>query len=123
MSVDPKYSLVLYNARIVVPKEARREILVKLHASHQGVERTKRRARQTVFWPSMQNEISNLIFSCDKCQENQKSQQKEPLSQDPLPSRVFEEVAIDFFQCSGRDLLLYTDRLSGWPVIYKFKRD
>ena len=38
--------LILLNShRIVVPVQKRKEILTKLHASHQGIERTKQRAR------------------------------------------------------------------------------
>ena len=42
LSVDD--GIVLYGPRIVVSKAARREVLARLHDSHQGVERTKRRA-------------------------------------------------------------------------------
>ena len=70
----------------------------------------------------MNNEIDDLIYACEKCQYNKNSQQKEPLMQEPMPSRVFEQVSIDFFSCSGENFLLYTDRLSGWPVVFKFKR-
>ena len=41
LSVDD--GIVLYGPRIVVPKAVRREVLVRLHDSHQGVERAKRR--------------------------------------------------------------------------------
>ena len=40
--------LVLYGPCIVVPTAARREVLARLHDSHQGVDRTKRRARQCI---------------------------------------------------------------------------
>ena len=48
LSVDE--GLVLFGQRIVIPKLARRGLLRKLHAAHQGIVRMKRRARQTVFW-------------------------------------------------------------------------
>ena len=67
LSVDD--GIVLYGPRIVVPKAARREVLARLHDSHQGVERTKRRARQSVYWPGINNDISTTVASCDKCQE------------------------------------------------------
>ena len=120
LSIDQANDLIIYNGRIVVPKLARKEILKKLHSSHQGIDRTKRRARQILYWPCMNSDIANLVSSCEKCHSLLPSQQKEPLKQDPLPSRVFEEVAIDFFSCSGRNYLIYTDRLSGWPVVYQF---
>lgn len=41
---------------------------------------------------------------------------------EPLPERVFEEVSVDYFQCCGRDFLVYVDRLSGWPAVFKFNK-
>ena len=56
--------LVLYGPRIVVTAAARREVLARLHDSHQGVDRTKRRARQSVYWPGISNDITTTAFSC-----------------------------------------------------------
>ena len=49
--------IILDGHRIVVPKKERRTILAKLHASHQSIERTKRRAHQTVYWPGINSDI------------------------------------------------------------------
>ena len=114
--------IVLYGPRIVVPKAARREVLARLHDFHQGVERTKRRARQSVYWPGINNDISTTVASCDKCQELLPSQQREPLKSEPLPTRVFEGVSADFFSYAGRDYLVYVDRMSGWPVTFHFAK-
>ena len=89
--------LVLYGSRIVVPKCGRKEVLQALHASHQGMERTKRRARQVVYWPGIDNDIETTVRACDLCQENQASNQKEPLMQEPFPTRIFMQVSVDFF--------------------------
>jgi hypothetical protein len=95
LSVDD--GLVLFGQRIVIPKSARRELLRKLHATHQGIVRMKRRARQTVFWPGISNDITTLVESCHNCQERLPRQQKEPLMRDPLLTRVFEDVSADLF--------------------------
>ena len=120
LSVDD--GVVLYGPRFVVPKAARREVLARLHDSHQGVERTKRRARQSVYWPGINNDISTTVASCDKCQEPLPSQQREPLKSEPLPTRVFEDVSADFFSYVARDYLVYVDRLSGWSVTFHFAK-
>lgn len=120
LSVDD--GIVLYGPRIVVPKSARREVLARLHDSHQGTDRTKRRARQNVYWPGISNDIATTVASCNKCQELRPSQQREPLRSEPLPNRVFEDVSADFFHYAGRDYLVYVDRLSGWPVVFHFPK-
>ena len=50
--------VVLQSRRIVVPTALRKEVLKRLHASHQGVDRTQRRARETVYWPGINSDIS-----------------------------------------------------------------
>ena len=79
--------IILDGHRVVVPKKERRTILAKLHSSHQGIERTKRRARQTANWPGINSDIQNTIESCFLCQENRPSFQKEPMVHDPPPSK------------------------------------
>ena len=49
--------VIFRGQRLVIPKLMRRSILQHLHASHQGETRTLQRARQTVFWPGITNDI------------------------------------------------------------------
>ncbi|XP_064117609.1 uncharacterized protein K02A2.6-like [Macrobrachium nipponense] len=112
--------LVLYGARIVVPSAMRRNILKRLHDSHRGVEATKRRAKQTVYWPGINSDIANTVHACEPCQIMQPSQQQEPWLCNEKPSRPFESVSADFFSVAGKSFLVYVDRLSGWPVVVKF---
>ena len=60
--------LVVYGARLIIPVSLRRQILTSLHDSHQGIEKTKRRARQCVFWPGIDRDIANTVASCSTCQ-------------------------------------------------------
>lgn len=109
--------IVLYNARLIIPPSARRDILDKLHAAHQGVERTKRRARQSVYWPGISSDILNMVRSCELCQISRPSLQKEPMAIEQPPSRPFEDVSADLFQVAGMYFLVYVDRFSGWPTV------
>ncbi|KAG0722364.1 Transposon Ty3-I Gag-Pol polyprotein [Chionoecetes opilio] len=89
--------LVLYGSRLVIPTSLRSHVLSRLHDSHRGIEATKRRARQTVWWPGIHSDITSTVRGCDACLEMLPSQPKEPLLSDPLPSRPFEEVSADLF--------------------------
>jgi hypothetical protein len=82
-------NLVICGHRLVVPKDLRQ----RLHASHQGEVRTKRRARQLVHWPGVDQDVSNAVMTCKHCQ----TQQKEPIIQERTPYRVFEVASADFF--------------------------
>ena len=111
-------SLLVCGQRLLIPHSLGRETLARLHVSHQGVNRTKRRARQVVFWPGLDQDISNFIGSCKSCQRHLPSQQKELLVSEATPTRVFEAVSADYFAWAGRTYLVYVDRLSGWPFIF-----
>ena len=65
--------------------------------SHQGIERTKRPARQTVYWPGIINDITATIQSYNICQERQPSQCKKTMMTDLQPTMIFEDVSCDFF--------------------------
>ncbi|XP_065190896.1 uncharacterized protein K02A2.6-like [Sycon ciliatum] len=111
--------IVLKGLRIVVPASLRASTLIDLHAAHQGLTRTKRRARQTVYWPGMNSELDTLVRSCDACREFQPSQSAEPPISDRKPTLPFESVSADLFSCQGCEYLVFVDRLTGWPCIAK----
>ncbi|XP_037779172.1 uncharacterized protein K02A2.6-like [Penaeus monodon] len=67
--------LVLYGPRVVVPASLRQSTLARLHDSHSGVEATKHRAQQIVFWSGINADIVNTIPACELCQHLQPSQQ------------------------------------------------
>lgn len=112
--------LVLRGCQIVIPPSAIKDVVSKLHQSHQGVEKTKRRVRQTVFWPGYSNDIKNAVDSCHACQYYRPSPPPEPLVQENMPSRAFKMVTTDLFQHGGAYYLIYADRFTGFPLIERF---
>jgi hypothetical protein len=42
---------------------------------------------------------------------------------DPRPTHVFEDISADLFQLGRLHVLVYADRLSGWPVVHRWRRD
>ncbi|XP_069993525.1 uncharacterized protein [Penaeus vannamei] len=121
LSIDGE--LVLYGARVVVPAVLHRRTLSRLHDSHRGVESMMRRAKQTVFWPGIDSDITSTVHACESCQMFQPSQQQEPLMCDDNSTWPFESASDDFFTISGKSFLVIADRLSGWPVLVPCKGD
>ena len=119
LSVDGR--LIICGQRLVIPTQLRKEVLKHLHSSHQGIDKTRRRARQSVYWPGIDNDIKNTTNTCKECQAFLPSIQKEPIIQVEEPSRPFESVSSDYFQHAGHEYLIYTDRLSGWPMVKMFR--
>ena len=117
LTLKVENGLVLLGNRLIVPREMRPKILNDLHAAHQGIHRIQQRARRSVFWPGISNEIKQIVEACSACQEKLPSQPKEPLMSDAKPSRPFEEVSSDLFTIGGKHFLVYVCRLSGYPLL------
>ena len=74
-------------------------MLEELHASHQGMEQTKRRAR---------------LLACKPCSEALPSLPKEPIKFYDKPSRVFEHMSTDLFSHGGQNFIVVANVKSGW---------
>ena len=101
--------IVIFGSRIVVPIAMRKEVLGKLHTSHQGIVRTQRRARQAVYWPGINSDITNMIESCKVCQEHLPSIAPGPILIEAIPSRVFEDISVDLFSHQNNHYMICVD--------------
>jgi transposase InsO family protein len=90
--------LILKGSRVVVPLELRKEMLKRLHRSHQGIENTTKLARDTVFWPNMNTQIKETVQSCEICTKYSRSQQNPPMLTHEIPTFPFQRVNMDVFE-------------------------
>ena len=111
--------IIFKGRQVVVPESLREDILEQLHTSHMGIERTRRLARDTVYWPGISKDIEKIVKTCQACQENQDQQHKEPLEPHDVPPTPWTKLAADLFHLDGTDFLLITDYHSKFPVIRK----
>jgi transposase InsO family protein len=112
--------LILCNGKIIVPLAQRQHVLSQVHAAHQGISRTRSRARDLYYWIGMNNEITMLVESCEKCQRFRPSQQREPLRSDNHATRPFESISADLFEYGSVHFMAVIDRYSSWPMVIKF---
>lgn len=113
--------LVLYNSRIVVPELLRRQVLKCLHAAHQSVAGMLKRAETTLYWPGINQSITQHRETCQTCTIIAPSQPKEPIVLTPSPEWPFQQIAMDLFVVSNHTYLACADRLSGWLLLYYLK--
>ena len=117
ISIDD--GILLKSSRIIIPKKMQREILETLHQPHLGMQKTKLRARETVFWTNINRDIDEIVSRCEICQKYQPAQQKEPLIQTEIPPRPWHTVGTDLFYLRGEEYLLVSDYYSKYPIVRK----
>ena len=106
---------VLYKGmKVIVPTVMRRNMMDKVHSSHQGVAACVRRARDVLFWPGMSAEITEMVTACSVCSEYQVRQQKEPLMTHKIPKTPWTKVGQDLFSYQGDNYLVTVDFYSDY---------
>lgn len=115
--------LILLNGRIIIPRDAQAKVLQDLHEGHQGIVKTKRAARASVYWPGINRDIEELVRGCEKCTTHLPSQAPEPLIQETIPRYPFEVMSSDLFSLQNKTFVVTVDRLSGFPFLKMFKKD
>ena len=112
--------LITLGDRILVPKNARKDILNGLHTSHLGRNKTIALARTLYYWKNMAKDIEQLVEQCEKCQQHARFQQKETLKQTFAKGPMHMNSA-DLAQYAGKDYLVHADRYSNFLWIYRMK--
>ena len=89
----------------VVPLSLRARIKEKLHGAHTGIRSCLRRARETVYWPGMNSDLTDYISKCDICSSYQSSQAKEPPICHKIADRPWQKIGADVFSLDGTDYM------------------
>ncbi|MGH0128263.1 UNVERIFIED_CONTAM: hypothetical protein FKN15_034099 [Acipenser sinensis] len=107
--------LLLRKDRIVIPQSMRQDMLKRIHEGHLGIEKSKRRARDAIYWPGMSLDIERMIGKCETCLKYHKKQAREPMMVADLPTVPWQKVGTDLFHLNGKDYLLVIDYFSNYP--------
>ena len=106
---------VLWGNRVVIPVVGRDQVLHLLHDGHPGITKMKSIARQVVWWPSMDSDLTRKVQTCESCQLNQKSLAAAPLHTWEWPKKPWSRVHIDHAgPVEGKILLIVIDAHSKW---------
>ena len=62
-----EYGLILKGMRIVIPSQKQAEILKLIHEGHMGLTKCKLQAKETVYWPSLNDQLEKLVLNCQLC--------------------------------------------------------
>ena len=108
--------------RVIIPSALRLDVLDKIHAGHQGIQKCRERAKSGVWWPGLSKEIEDLVRECSACIKT-KVNRAEPMIPSKLPERPWQKVATDLFKWKGQEFVLvvhYFSRYCGIGVLRKW---
>ena len=91
-----KDNILLKQHQIVIPKALQPQILQMAHQQHQGIVKMKNMLHENVWWPTINQDVENLITTCHACQVNTPPSSKyQPLQMTRIPANNWEFLALD----------------------------
>ena len=106
--------LVLKENRIVIPESMRDQVLEAIHV---GETKCMLRARESVFWLGISNDIRRMVKECEPCNRHLPVQPNFPIQQLDLPTRPWEKLGTGIFEFDKKKYLMIVDYYSRFPVI------
>ena len=116
--------LVLKGTRIIIPDKKREDILKLIHEGHLGLNKCKMRAKETVYWPGINEQLEQLILNCQLCLKYSRSKDKNTPNTalgHEIPSVPWSKVATDIFIFKSESYLLMVDYTSRFPIVRELK--
>ncbi|UYV63519.1 K02A2.6-like [Cordylochernes scorpioides] len=86
--------LILKGSRVFIPLKWKAKILKLIHVRHQGINSCLRRARDSIYWHGMSQDIINTVENCRTCQANQRNKTKEHMIIKEIPKSFIREVEL-----------------------------
>lgn len=109
--------LLMKGTRIIVPKSLRKEMKAIIHQGHMGIETCRRRARQALYWPLMNQEIAEMVTRCDTCITHRNKLPKQELIHHEIPSTPWTKLGADLFTLKKKEFLVVIDYMSKFVVV------
>lgn len=113
-SLSEHNGLVKRGNQIVIPQIMRTEMLERIHHGHQGLNKSRERYNDAIWWPKISHAVKEKVSSCPHCNEHKPSQSREPLITTPLPKLPWQKLAADLCEFKGKHFLVVIDYYSRW---------
>nr|XP_022900748.1 uncharacterized protein K02A2.6-like [Onthophagus taurus] len=97
--------ILIYKDRLVIPKTLRKRCLNLLHDGHFGMGKCKTRAKQSLWWPGIYQQIDEIIQNCEICLQT-KPTATEPMISTEIPGRPWSVVGVDLADYKNRSTVV-----------------
>ena len=107
LSIDD--GLIPKGSRLVIPPSMRQNMLQRTRAAHQGMVKSKQKARQSLYWHGMSTQIEELVKHCSKYEKYQPKQRDEPIIATETPQYPWSVLGSDLYEWRNKHYLLTVD--------------
>ena len=108
--------LITKGARLLIPSTLRRKVLEQIHEGHLGIEKCMLKARDSVFWPGISNNIRETVEKCGICQAS--SRAAKPVGNvSDVPPHAWHTLGTDLFYWNKIDYLVIRDYFSKYVIV------
>ena len=107
------------NSKVLIPETLKQKYLMQIHQGHQGIEACRSRAREFVFWISINNDLKELVEKCDICQSQQNSTAIVQKYVSEVPPHPWHTLGSDLFYFQRIDFLVVVDYFSKYLIVRK----
>ena len=112
----------MYDARIVMLVALRDKMPQALHDAYQGIVKMRKRARTSLWWPKIDDDIERMASSCVTC-AHWRTHLAEPLLPSPLLDLPWQKVATDLFEYDGKHYLIVIDFFSRYIELVELRSE
>lgn len=113
--------LIMREKKICMPAKLQQRTIDIAHEGHQGISKTKALLREKVWFPNIDQMVTNTVSSCLACQacDGPGKTTRQPLQMTELPEAPWSNLCIDFYGPlpSGHYLLVVIDEYSRFPEV------
>ena len=103
-------------ARLLIPSTLRRKVLEQIHDGHLGIEKCMLKARDSVFWPGISNDIHETVEKCEICQAS--SRAAKPVGNvSDVPPHAWHTLGTDLFYWNKIDYLVIRNYFSKYLIV------
>ena len=108
--------LITKGARLLIPSTLRKKVLEQIHDGHLGIEKCMLKARDSVFWPGISNDIHETVEKCRICQAS--SRAAKPVGNvSDMPPHAWHTLGTDLFYWNKIDYLVIGDYFSRYLIV------
>ena len=105
---------LLWGMRVVVPAKLQPRLLRELHFTHPGIVKVKLLARSYIWWHKIDQDIEEVVRTCENCAVQRSLPPKAPLHSWPWANRPMQRIHIDYAEIEGYQVLVIIDIHSKW---------